>query len=559
MHLRLSKLGREEEGFALIPTLGAIALVTVLVAVSLAAANGDVHLVQRDLDTKRAYAAAQAGVIDYAFHLNSDANYWARCTGTQANPLPTPNAVNQVGSTAHRRTVPGSTDGSQYAIELLPATTYTGSPNQCDPTNPVDSMLEKSGPNAGTFRIRATGYEGTAKRSIVATFRQSSFLDYVYFTQLETSDPVTYGFLNPSAALDGAYSQCTKFRRDGRESVQIPGTGIGNIPRTFCDQIVFASGDNIKGPMHTNDDFCLAQNSNPTFGRSAADPIEVSASSPGWHTSTNNACTGTNASPNFAGSLVPNAAILLPKPIETSNLQTLAGPTYTYTGQTTIELSGSSMRINGGASVPVPTGGVLYIKNGSCSTTYSPFTATYPATSGCGNAIVHSSSPYASQLTIAAENDIIIDGSIQRDSNASGLLGLVAGNFIRVKHLLCPSATPNCDGSTSVETAKGICGTAVNGTTPPNPLNNLQIDAALLAIDHSFIVDHYDCGPSLGNLNVTGAIAQKFRGAVGTSSGNTGYLKNYVYDDHLRFEEPPEGFDPTNKSWHVGRETLDFP
>jgi hypothetical protein len=543
MHLRLDRLRRlrrEEEGFALIPTLGAIVLVTVLVAVSLAAANGDLHLVQRDLDTKRAYAAAQAGVIDYAFHLNNDPNYWAKCTA-----VPTPNGVNQVGSSANRRTVPGATDGSQYAIELLPASTYTGNPNQCNPTNPVDSMLEKSGPNAGTFRIRSTGFKGTAKRSIVATFRQSSFLDYVYFTQLETSDPVTYGFANPSAALDGAYSQCTKFRRDGRELVNIPGTS------QKCDQIVFVAGDNLKGPVHTNDDFAICNN--PTFGRSAADSTEVSAPPTGWL-----AGNGCSANPSFVGPLVPNSPILLPKPIETSNLQTLAGPSYTFTGQTKIELNGSTMKINGGASVPVPTGGVLYIKNLSCSTSYSPFTATYPATSGCGNAVVHSTSPYASQLTIAAENDIIIDGSIQRATDASGLLGLVASNFIRVKHPVCPSSDLTCQGGTiTSETAKGQCNSGVNGS---EALPNVEIDAALLAIDHSFIVDHYDCGGTLGNLNVTGAIAQKFRGAVGTNgSPGTGYKKNYVYDDHLRFEEPPEGFDPSNKSWHVGRETLDFP
>jgi hypothetical protein len=554
MHLRPSKLRHGEEGFSLIPVLGAIALISVLVTVSLAAANRDLHLVQRDLDTKRAYAAAQAGIIDYAFHLNSDPNYWSRCTGTSANPLPTPNAVNQVGSTAKRRTVPGATDGSQYAIELLPASTYTGSPDQCTPDRVVDSMLEKSGPNAGTFRIRSTGFEGNAKRSIVATFKQSSFLDYVYFTQLETSDPVTYGFANPSTDLQAAYDQCTKFRRDGRPRATT------TTPSQICDTIVFIGGDHIEGPMHTNDDFCLAAGSSPVFGRTAADPIEVSASAPGWHssTSTGNGCTGTNASPNFAGSLVPNAPILLPKPIIASDLQTLAGPTYTYTGQTTIELSGSTMRVNGGASVTVPTGGVLYIKNASCSTSYSPFTVTYPATSGCGNAIVHSSSPYTSQLTIAAENDIIIDDHIQRASNASGLLGLVASNFIRVKHPVCPVSDVTCQGGTiSAETGKGQCNAGVNGS---GSHADLEIDAALLAIDHSFIVDHYDCGGQLGNLNVTGAIAQKFRGAVGTNGGSgTGYTKHYVYDDHLRYEEPPEGFDPSNKSWHVGRETLDFP
>ena len=84
---------------------------------------------------------------------------------------------------------------------------------------------------------------------------------------------------------------------------------------------------------------------------------------------------------------------------------------------------------------------------------------------------------------------------------------------------------------------------------------NIQIDAALLAIDHSFIVDHYDCGSSLGTLTVNGAIAQKFRGAVGTTGG-TGYIKDYNYDDRLRYQEPPHFFDPVQSAWHVQRETL---
>ena len=85
--------------------------------------------------------------------------------------------------------------------------------------------------------------------------------------------------------------------------------------------------------------------------------------------------------------------------------------------------------------------------------------------------------------------------------------------------------------------------------------SNLNIDAALLAIDHSFIVDHYDCGGSLGTLTVNGAISQKFRGAVGTTGG-TGYIKDYNYDDRLRFQEPPHFFDPVQSAWHVQRETL---
>jgi hypothetical protein len=62
----------------------------------------------------------------------------------------------------------------------------------------------------------------------------------------------------------------------------------------------------------------------------------------------------------------------------------------------------------------------------------------------------------------------------------------------------------------------------------------------------------------MGTLEVNGAIAQKFRGAVGTSGG-TGYFKNYVYDDRLRYEAPPHFLNPVQSAWHVQRQTLDFP
>ena len=39
-----------------------------------------------------------------------------------------------------------------------------------------------------------------------------------------------------------------------------------------------------------------------------------------------------------------------------------------------------------------------------------------------------------------------------------------------------------------------------------------------MSLQHSFIVDNYDCGQS-GTLTVNGAIVQKYRGPVGTGSG----------------------------------------
>ena len=70
-------------------------------------------------------------------------------------------------------------------------------------------------------------------------------------------------------------------------------------------------------------------------------------------------------------------------------------------------------------------------------------------------------------------------------------------------------------------------------------------------------MDNYKCGAELGELNVYGAIAQNFRGIVGTGSGPgmTGYIKNYNYDQRLAADEPPYFLQPLNTGWEVNRET----
>ncbi len=545
---------REEGGYTMIAVIGAISLVSMLAAATLAATNGDVNLVQFDLNHRRAHAAAEAGIADYSFHLNNDNSYWARCA-----EVPEPNAVNQAGSTARRRSVPGPA-GETYAIELLPAGWPESGHSTCETAHPTESMLESGGVNTGSFRIRSTGYAGGAKASLVATYKRASLLDYIYFTQYETSDPVTYG---SESSVNYAYENCEKFRREGRIS--------------WCDTIVFISGDEIKGPLHTNDDLAIC--GTPKFGRDSSDLIEVSAPPKGWLDA---GCYGYGtANPTFAGPLVTTAPVLKP-PATNERLKKIAGPEYTFSCQTKIELEGTKMTVttNKGkvANVPFPTSGVIYIQNGSCPDLvesgkikpwpqcpqYSPFKATYssyPEGLDCGIAYV--SGNYSSQLTIAAENDIIVNGNITRNSGTQGLLGLIANNFVRVKHPFCRNKksgeTGGVEGCPSnmvpAETGKNECHSGENAT---GTLSSPTIEAAILAIEHSFIVDHYDCGSSLGTLKVKGAISQKFRGAVGVTSG-TGYKKSYEYDDRLRYMEPPNFLDPVEPAWHIQRETLDYP
>lgn len=525
-----------EEGFTMIMTVIGLALVALLAAVAVAAVQGDSHMTYRDFTRKQAYEAAKAGLDEYAFHLHKDNGYWAKCT-----EVASPSAVNQQGSTANRRTVPGTTNAS-YAVELLPA---TGSGYEtCDSSSistATASMLQSSGAMKGTFRVRSTGFVGESHVSITATFKPASFLDYVYFTQLETSDPVTYG---DEETIKGAYEQCSKTIVEGRYEQAIP-----NSHGKYCDVISFVSGDYIKGPMHTNDAFVIC--GSPTLGRNANDPIEVSSPPKGWYSTSELSGYNCTGNPNFAGTFTTNSPALLP-PATNEKLATLAEPQFKFQGQVRICLSGSSMTVRTGAetcsggtvlySGPQPANGIVYVENISCTGAYSPFETQYPTTSECGNVYVHGN--YSKPLTIAAGNDIVIDGNIDQEGE-EGVLGLIANNFIRIYHPVEQYVWYDYWGRKHTE-CRNVPGTG---------LENVHIDAAILAINHSFIVDSYNCGEDLGTLTVHGAIAQKYRGAVGTSGG-TGYLKNYEYDERLHTIAPPSFIEPVQSDWVIGRETV---
>ena len=188
----------------------------------------------------------------------------------------------------------------------------------------------------GTFRIRSTGFAGNAKVSIIATFKRASFLDYVYFTQLETSDPVTYGYPNPSPKLEGAYAQCTLTREQGRYLQAIPNSN----PAKLLRRDLLRRQDAINGPMHTNDAFAICES--PTLGRNSLDPIEVSATAPGWFSSKNShpAPAASSSNPDFKGTYTTKSPVLTP-PATNGELKNIAEPAFRFNGQVRICLSGT--------------------------------------------------------------------------------------------------------------------------------------------------------------------------------------------------------------------------
>jgi Tfp pilus assembly protein PilX len=503
-----------EEGFTMLLAIGILSVCLLLAVAGYTAVQGDVHVSQHDLDGKRAYAAAEAAANAYLYQLNQNPNFWSTC------------ANDYLSITA----VPGSTSGEQYSWQPILA---NGSVS-CT-SDVITSLIDRS---TGTLRIEFSGYSGTpqVQRTIVASFRKNSPFDFLWYTVYEASDP----------GISSNYSGCAVFLRTGTRPSQ-------------CN-INWITGDVINGPMYTQDQYLIY--GSPTFGRTPND--QIASAAPGTAASTicgwNN---GSGITLNNCGSATingtpqPSAPTISPP---TSNAQLLTDANNygkTYTGTTTIVLNGTQATVTNcpsSCSAPVSVNiaqyPIIYVSNGSSCTpyTYTPFSVSYP-TSGCtGDVYVQGS--YSTPITIAAANNIIINGPITTTEtggvpSGNATLGLVANEFIRVMHGENYDSNGNCTSDIGSQT-----------------FSNMHIDAAMLAVQHSFIVDNYNCGNQLGNLTVNGTIAQYFRGPVGTTSGGqgvTGYLKNYSYDNRLAVLLPPYLFDIATSGWRIARQTLCTP
>ena len=161
--------------------------------------------------------------------------------------------------------------------------------------------------------------------------------------------------------------------------------------------------------------------------------------------------------------------------------------------------------VNGNVSVSGQMTGALDIV--SCSTTVAAAT-----NAKCTGSAAQSNITISNSLTYPSANKVMVGGNPTSDSK--DILGLIAQNFIAI------SAVPN-----------------------------IEIDAALLALQDSIYVPNWTTITGMGTLNIFGSIAQNFRGPVGTVGGASGFLKNYNYDSSLQTLFPPFFIPPTERVW----------
>jgi hypothetical protein len=381
----------------------------------------------------------------------------------------------------------------------------------------------------------STGFVSATVHAADQTDSATRILDYLYFTNFETEDPGLYEA--PDGCAGKYYSEW--------------------IGRYDCAAVVYISGDSVEGPMHTND--AARVEGSASFGRAGVSPPDVVEIYGGTYPEdSGEQCTGKPIFHTATGCYIKGERI--PMPESDTNLAAFAESADELSGETQLELDGAANTIHvvnfnerGQRSVKTidwPSNGLIYVKSDSCGWPTSSSTEVFNADGateakgekGCGNVYVRGT--YSRPLTIAAEDDLIINGNIYPTSVAGKLgaapsgpatLGLIAENYVRIYH---PVSTRGID-------THGQCSDFNLGKSDdPNrrgSQRNIWIYAAILATDHTFMVDNFLCGSQLGELHVYGAVAQNYRGIVGTlsASGGSGYIKDYKYDSRLAIDQPP--------------------
>ncbi|MFF1634503.1 hypothetical protein [Leifsonia sp. NPDC058248] len=556
-----------DDGMALITVVIFGTVLVMLVATAAAfASSGAINSRTQD-DWNAAMSAAYAGVEDYKSRLANDTTYVQyrnsastfSASSTGGLP-PTTNPAFGVGTGGSWANVSSGTPG-----------TLTRSYFRYEVDNSQYSA-------SGTVKLRSTGKVGNEVRSIVVNVRQQGFIDFLYFTDFEVKDPAQSSLACNTSSGKPNYAWFYST----------------NVHDSDCTEIQFGPNDVINGPLHSNDTLLIC-------GATFIGPVTTSnPKSPFYRkvSGCNNPTWSTMYGPPTLDATIGMPQTNLQMKSETrTDLDSVKRPGCLYTGPTVITfLTGGKMNVkspfskwmqvhgdpptggdpapmcgtagnvaNGlgskaGATIDVIPQNLIYVQdvpstsdpnatavgtwpaNFTClnttsktgwqiDTTRFPLaTETVPSASpshyGCRSGDVYVQGVEHGQVTVAAQNYVYITGDITYQDKTKDMLGIVGNNAVWVWN-------------------------PFNDTTPLLAKDR-TIYAAILSVGHTFMVQNYDQGNSSGrgSLNIYGAIAQEFRGTVGTAGGQ-GYIKNYNYDSRFKYTAPPKFLSPVSTTYGV--------
>jgi len=268
----------------------------------------------------------------------------------------------------------------------------------------------------------------------------------------------------------------------------------------------FWSLDRLNGPTHTNGHFNIYRN--PVFEnevRSVDDYIRFYNN--GNNINLSQTTNPPNDVPDFRMGMQFGAeSTTMPRQALGLRAAAVSAGGLSLRGDTTIVLNNNAtMNVtnsrNGwtNRNMAIPTNGALFVTSGRL------------IISGTLNG----------RLTVGASGDIIIPNNIVYADN--------------------PRTNPNSDDVMGIISESNV---VIDDIAP----NNLAIEACVMGMNTSFMLENWWIGPAKGTLSVYGGIIQDERGPVGTFNGSTGqklsgYSKDYSYD--IRLLGSPPSYMPT--------------
>ncbi|MEO7897347.1 MAG: hypothetical protein ABIR65_08635 [Pseudolysinimonas sp.] len=631
----LARSLRTRDGGVALPTVFGLALVMLIfLAGAMTVSTRGIIKTNTDEDFTAAMAAAYAGVEEYQSRLANDSNY--QKFGNPAAPF----SISSAGTLS----LPTGTNANP-AFGIGTAGTWANIPDEPVAGVGVQSpgwfryeVSNKDYQDKGILHLRVTGRVGDVTRSIVANLKQDGFIDYLYFTNYEATDPAY------AANSLAGYTNCERWAYPDQDPARLD---------SECGTIQFGSSDDFKGPVRSNDQLYICGTifrkgvitsstltpiwksacgtapqflggppvyqgrigmppTNSEMKRETRNDIPADVPRPGclytgptvikfelvggttkmrvispWTRYTNITGSTSASATNRAGATNPiecgipgtadgqlggkDGALIAPldrnliyvqgvPALGSADANTPTGSGMPSTRFTCTTATSYTVGTNGNVvTVGVPAGwqfagaaATYKYPKGTGTTTYEsvPYTGRHVAGSykhyDCRAGDVYIEGQMSGQMTVAADNFVYVTGDLTYKDKAVDVLGLVGNNAVFVYN---PVRITGFSGSGTFTWPNTSTSRAPNAWTALGTTLDRKIDAAILSVGHTFQVQNYLYGDR-GNLVIYGALAQKFRGTVGTAAG-MGYTKLYEYDTRFRNIAPPKFLTPTSTTYGV--------
>ncbi|TFC91921.1 hypothetical protein E3O65_08515 [Cryobacterium breve] len=594
------RLQAEESGMALVSVIGLAMVMLLMVATALSFSTSGLIKARSDQNWNAALSAAYAGVDEYASRLSNDSTYQKYGNPAAAFTLSSGSALTtSLPAIANANAAFGIGAGGTWG-------SLAGASARASFRYEVDNSDYSA---QGVVRIRSTGRVGTQTRSVIANLKQKGFINYVYFTDYELLDPAT---TTVSCVPSHASTTVVSGSRHNPGCIEIAfgssdvltGPVHSNDTLKVCKSTFSGRVSSSNTPLFTNGGGCAATDwgvgvagpvaggvlTLPLTNGSMADetrndltaavprpgcmytgPTTITFTSDGrmrvvspWTRVTrptlNTSVANPNPLPAACGALadlnssagavipVPNENLIFVQNVQTSptnpnywNLAAAPPTNFSCTGLG----AGSGWKYQSPPSSPDAYGYPI------ANEVVPPSSTTVSPAYKCTNGDVFVKGVLNSAVTVAAQNNVYITGDLSYQDAATNVLGLVAQNTVWVWN-----PVRSCTGTLSLVAPISYRTCTAMPPADATPSERL-IQAAILAVGHTFQVQNFDAGGDRGDLRVMGAIAQTFRGPVRLNNPVpspdiiNGYDKIYTYDTRLLTTAPPKFLAPTSTTYGV--------